>query len=138
MFIRKKLNKSGTVSIQIIDKSSGYKVMKTIGSAKDPNQIKQLEIQASSFIRGNQQSLFTFKTQTDLRIEDFLRSLSNAQIHTIGPELIFGTVFDRIGFNVIPEEFDFFIRKPGLKCVINYILGKGREGCRTKGNTGLS
>lgn len=104
MFIRKKPNKSGTISIQIIDKSFGYKVVKTIGSTKDPNQIKQLEIEARRFIRGNQQSLFTFKTQTNVKIEDFLQSLSNSQIHTIGPELIFGTLFDRIGFNIIPEE----------------------------------
>ena len=53
----------------------------------------------------------------------------------VGIETVLGAKCKR---NVIPEEFDFFIRKPGLKCVINYILGKGREGCRTKGNTGLS
>jgi transposase len=30
--------------------------------------------------------------------------LSNSQIHTIGPELIFGTLFDRLGFGVIKEK----------------------------------
>lgn len=104
MFIRKKSNKSGSTSIQIIDKSSGYKVVKTIGSAKDPKQIKQLEIEAMNFIAGNQQKLFSFKNREELAIEDFLQGLSNSQIHTIGPELIFGTLFDRIGFNVIQEE----------------------------------
>ncbi len=34
MFVRKKQNKSGVVSIQVIDKSSGkYKVVKTVGSS---------------------------------------------------------------------------------------------------------
>ncbi len=37
MYIRKKKNKSGVVSIQIIDKSTGaYRVLQTIGSATEP------------------------------------------------------------------------------------------------------
>ena len=104
MFIRKKKNKSGSVSIQIIDKSAGYKVVKTIGSSKNSKQLKLLEIEARNFITGNQQKLFSFKTGEEQAIEDFLQTLSNSQIHTIGPELIFGTLFDRIGFDKIEEE----------------------------------
>lgn len=37
-------------------------------------------------------------------IENFLKGLTNAQIHTIGPELIFGALFDKIGFGAIKEE----------------------------------
>ena len=33
-----------------------------------------------------------------------MQTLSNSQIRTIGPELIFGALFDRIGFNIVPEE----------------------------------
>jgi len=91
------------VSIQIIDKSSGkYKVVKTIGSSKNLEQIKQLEIEARNFIIGNQLKLF--KAPEEIAVENFLQGLSNSQIHTIGPELIFGTLFDRIGFNAIDEE----------------------------------
>lgn len=91
------------ISIQIIDKSSGkYKVAKTIGSSKDPEKIRQLEIEARNFLIGNQLKLF--KTLEEAAVENFLQDLSNSQIHTIGPELIFGTLFDRIGFNAIPEE----------------------------------
>jgi len=79
-------------------------VVKTIGSTKDPKRIKQLEMEARNFLTGNQQKLFSFKTKEDLAIEDFLQGLSNSQIHTIGPELIFGTLFDRIGFNLISEK----------------------------------
>ena len=40
MFVREKKNKSGTVSVQIIDKSSGsYRVAKTVGSSSDPEEI---------------------------------------------------------------------------------------------------
>ena len=68
MFIRKKLNKSGTTSIQVINKSSGYKVVKSFGSAKDPKQIKQLEMEARNFILGNQQKLFSFKTKEESKL----------------------------------------------------------------------
>jgi len=40
MFVRKKENKSGTVSIQIIDKSRGkYRVAHTVDSSSDPDEI---------------------------------------------------------------------------------------------------
>ncbi|MEK7718454.1 MAG: hypothetical protein AAB347_02405 [Bacteroidota bacterium] len=43
MFIRQKNNKSGTVSIQIIDKSRGrYKTVKTIGTSMDPLALDRL------------------------------------------------------------------------------------------------
>ncbi len=48
MFIRAKKNQSGTVSVQVIDKSSGsYKVVKTIGSSLDQDEITRLKRQAS-------------------------------------------------------------------------------------------
>jgi hypothetical protein len=43
MFVRKKRNRSGSTSIQIIDKSYGkYRVIKTIGSACEPDEIDYL------------------------------------------------------------------------------------------------
>ena len=44
MFIRKKKNKSGLISVQVIDKSSGkYKMLKTVGSSADPDKIEMLQ-----------------------------------------------------------------------------------------------
>ena len=34
-------------------------------------------------------------------IDDFVRALNNTQVQAIGPELVFGTLFDRIGYNAI-------------------------------------
>lgn len=107
MFVRKKKNKSGTVSVQIIDKSEGYKVVKTVGASSDKKEIWRLVRKAEQIIRtsgGEQKELFSFKNADELAIENFLKDLRNSQIHTIGPELIFGTLFDRIGFNAIKEE----------------------------------
>jgi len=43
MFVRKKKNKSGVISIQVIDKSSGkYKLIKTIGSSATSPEVEQL------------------------------------------------------------------------------------------------
>ena len=47
MFVRKKKNRSGTVSIIVADKSSGkFKELKTIGVSSDPEEIAQLESKA--------------------------------------------------------------------------------------------
>src|SRR3989339_552931 len=107
MFVRKKKNKSGSTSIQIIDKSIGYKVVQTIGVSKNLEEIKLLIKKAENFIEtsgGNQIELFNSETPEELIIENFLAELSNAQIHTIGPELIFGKLFDRLGFGIIKEK----------------------------------
>lgn len=43
MFLRKKKNKSGSISIQIISKQRGkYKVVKTIGNNDNEQQIQKL------------------------------------------------------------------------------------------------
>ena len=52
MFVRQKKNKSGLISIQVIDKSSGkYKVAKTIGSSNDKSIINQLLDEATLWIK---------------------------------------------------------------------------------------
>ncbi len=107
MFVRKKRNKSGSVSIQIINKADGYKVAKTVGCAKTPERIQQLVNKARHIIRtcdGKQGEFFLFENKEKSIIENFLKDLSNAQIHTVGPEIIFGTLFDRIGFNIVKED----------------------------------
>jgi hypothetical protein len=43
MFLRKKKNKSGSTSVQIISKERGkYKVVKTIGSSNNEQEIQKL------------------------------------------------------------------------------------------------
>jgi transposase len=107
MFVRKKPNKSGSVSVQIIDKSDGYRVVETVGSSRDQGDIDLLVRKAQRIIRtsgGRQDELFSFKTQEETVVRRFLGELANAQIRVVGPELIFGTLFDRLGFGSIPES----------------------------------
>lgn len=108
MFVRKKRNKSGSVSVQLIDKKAGgYRVARTLGSSRDIEEIERLVLQGKQIVHSNppeQSWLFPVKSASDLAIESFVASLTTAQIRTIGPELIFGALFDRIGFNAIEEE----------------------------------
>jgi hypothetical protein len=39
MFVRQKTNKSGSISVRIIDKSNGYRAVKTIGTVRDPVEV---------------------------------------------------------------------------------------------------
>ena len=102
MFVRKKKNKSGSISIQIIQKQKGkYKVVKTIGSAIDEDEIEFLYQQANKSIPElfNQLNLFDSRaTSVDVR------ELNNDQIRVIGPELILGKIFNHIGFDRIKED----------------------------------
>ena len=99
MFIRKKRNQSGSSSVQIVDKSGGkYRVIHTVGASKNPVEIERLLKQAhaklDSILHGKQLRLFPSLSSSDEIIKDFLGALGNGSIRTVGPELIFGTLFD--------------------------------------------
>src|SRR3989344_6444142 len=106
MFIRKLKNRSGSISVQAIEKKNGnYIVVKSFGSSKDQNEIELLLFEARAFVQNpaNSSPLFPNLSREDLIIKKFFNTLTNASVRTIGPELIFGTLFDRIGFNIIQE-----------------------------------
>ncbi len=107
MFIRENKNRSGSIIIQIISKEEGrYKVIETIGSGRTPEELAKLRIEAQIRMNQkkfhNQPSLLIY--EDELLIKDFIEKLSNRQINTVGPELIFGKLFDKIGFNAIKDE----------------------------------
>jgi len=105
MFYRRKKNKSGSVSIQIISKHQGiYKVKKTIGCAFDEQEIVVLEHQARHEILRLQKQPSLFVNQDDALLEGFLKLLSNADILVAGPEMVFGRIYDSIGYNAIKED----------------------------------
>ena len=103
MFVRKKKNKSGSISIQIITKIKGKsKLIKTIGSSKDPNEIKKLEKQAKEFITTyQQQQIINFSSEQQI-IKTGLQHISS---HTeVGTELLLGSIFEQIGFNKVDND----------------------------------
>lgn len=106
MFVRRKVNKCGSVSVQVIDKSAGhYRVVQSIGVGQTEIEIVRLEESARQFIKekaGLTRGLFD--DEDELKLETFVSSLSNAQLQVIGPELIFGTLYNRIGYEQIASD----------------------------------
>jgi len=106
MFVRRKRNKTGSVSIQVIDKSHGrYCVQKSFGTGRTESELTLLEEKAHQFIREKQGLVNSlFPEPLDIHITDFVSSLSNSQLQVIGPELVFGTLYDKIGYKFIGNE----------------------------------
>jgi transposase len=106
MFVRRKSNKTGSVSVQIIDKSKGhYRVIKSFGTGNTEVEIVRLENHARQYVReltGMNRSLF--EDEDEIKLENFVSKITNSQIRVIGPELIFGTLYDRIGYGRIESE----------------------------------
>ncbi len=129
MFVRKKKNKSGSTSIQIIQKiNRSNRVIKTIGSSIDPNEIEQLYLQALYEVpRLYGPTLF------DSFQEPLVSELTNDSVRIIGPELIFGKIYDKIGFNIFKEPLLRHmvisrITHPGSKLQLsNYLSATGTQ-----------
>ncbi len=105
MFVRKKRNKSGSFSIQIIDKSSGsYRVVKTVGFSKDPIKLEYLWRKAHYLIPELiGQSTLNLFCEEDNTIHNFFHE-SHLKVRVTGPEQILGKIFDKVGFDQIDDK----------------------------------
>lgn len=105
MFLRKKKNKSGSISVQIISKSGGkYKVIKTIGCAVTEQEVQKLYFLGKQEIDRLTMQPKLFVSEQDSLIDKIFSSLNNSSIRVIGPEIVFGKLFDKIGFNQVRED----------------------------------
>ena len=106
MFVRRIPNKTGTVSVQVISKHTGkYKMMRSFGTGRNEQELVRLEEHARQFI--SEQQGFAgelFPDEDDVRLEDFLSTIHNTQIQVVGPELVFGRLYDRIGYCQIKND----------------------------------
>jgi hypothetical protein len=98
MFVRKKKNPSGVISVQVIDKSSGkYIVKKTIGSSTDAFQVEQLVAQAHQWMKDQTGQEALDFTNYESLTRSVLDQISEVTIS--GVDLLLGRIFDQIGFN---------------------------------------
>jgi len=108
MFVRKKKNPSGIISVQIIDKSKGhYQVVKTIGSSSDISTIESFYRQGKKWISNylGEQDIFESynKAIEEKQVTEYL--LSNVEnILLNGTQLILNNVFKLTGFDLIEDE----------------------------------
>lgn len=90
--------------MQVIQKSRGrYKVVKTVGCATTQHKIETLVNLAKQEIEKLAQQPQLFESQPDATVEKVFAALQNASIRTLGPEIIFGKIYDSIGFGAINE-----------------------------------
>ena len=90
MFVRRKPNKSGTFSVQVVSKIKGvYKLEKSFGASSNEDDLKKLEQQANDWISqyAGQQS-FNFSASEDIdkhhaNVESVLNNIDKVQNHTI-------------------------------------------------------
>lgn len=108
MFVRKKKNQSGSVSIQILSKiGRKNKLIKTVGCARTRREEELLIQLAHNEMERLQGTQSLFIDHDDLVIENFVRSIANNHLQIVGSELILGKIYRKIGF---PESGcpDFF------------------------------
>ena len=99
MFIRKKQNKSGSISVQIIQKvNKSNKIIKTIGSSSDQSEIERL-YQRALYEMPRLYGATLFDTPSHGSISE----LSNDSIRVCGPDIIFGQIYDYIGYGSLGE-----------------------------------
>lgn len=105
MFVRRKKNKSGSSSVQIIQKIGRInKVVKTIGSSKDPKELDLLERQGALEIENLQKQTALFKSHRDHDLISAISDTPNDAVQLIGPEKVLGAIYDQIGYSQIPED----------------------------------
>ena len=101
MFVEKKPNKSGSTSVRIMRKVHGKrKCVKVMGCSSDAEEIGLLIKRGNRWIEEHQRSvpLFEFDDEA-VAYDKVLASLRQSQLRLIGPELVYGTLFDRIGYD---------------------------------------
>lgn len=120
MYLRKKRNKSGSISVVVVDKSSGkYKEVKTIGIAKNDSDVTSLMEQGRRWISDYDERLYprldfdgrvvSSRELERQEIERVVSSIENVLLN--GCELILDRIFDLVGFNSVDDkEFRQLVR----------------------------
>jgi transposase len=102
MFIRKKNNPNGSITIQIIDKSSGaFRVVQNFGVAKSLIE-QEKKIQQANLWMKQKTGVKEFDFfEEDKLVEQFANSIQSLKRE--GIDLLLGKIFDTIGFNQITD-----------------------------------
>lgn len=107
MFVNRSKNKSGTVSVHVLQKRGRNNVLiKSFGSSKDEKEIERMVAQAKEFIQHQTGTYYhLFNQPAEQGIDDFVDNLSNSQVSIDGSEAIFSRLFDYVGYGEIGGLF---------------------------------
>ena len=107
MFVRKKRNRSGTISVVVVDKrNSKFVELKNFGTVKAVEDADKLVLQAKHWIAtyGGQQ-LLDFDDKRGREREETERVIGNIDALLInGTQLLLGRLYDEIGFNAVRDD----------------------------------
>lgn len=107
MFVNKSKNKSGTVSVRVLEKRGRNNVLvKSFGSSRVESEIEKMVEKAKIYIQhqtGTYYHLFNLPPQVG--VDEFVDNISNNQISVVGPEVVFGKLFDYVGYGEIGGLF---------------------------------
>jgi transposase len=107
MFVRKKKNSSGSISVQILRKKKGRNLLvETMGCSNDEHEIEKLEYKAKNRIEElqPQKRLDLLTSKEEEVVFDYLQKSQAPRVRMVGPERTLGKIFDKIGFGGIDEE----------------------------------
>lgn len=109
MFVHRKRNKSGSFSVIVKQKgrhSRANKVVKIIGTSSYEGELQELERRGWEYIDSLRGPLLPmdFHDPFEDGLEKFLSGISNTHIQVIGPELIYGSLYDRIGYGELHND----------------------------------
>ena len=107
MFVRKKTNRSGTISVVVVSKAHGkFTEVKKFGVAKSEEEADELFRKAQLWLRTHDgQQELDFDCRKGKEVEETERFLGNIDSVLInGTQLLLNQVYDSIGFNQIPDE----------------------------------
>ena len=109
MFVQRKANKSGSYSVIIKEKGRHgrcNKVVKTLGVSSDERELQELERKGWEYIGSLRGPLLPMDPNDPFEagLEKFLSGISNAHVRVIGPGLIYGSLYDRIGYGALHND----------------------------------
>ena len=113
MFVRKKANRSGSISVVVVDKSGGkFKEVHKVGVASDASDVEALIVLGNKWIREYEERIhptIDFDGEKEKRrleqstlIDEYFGRIENVQLN--GCELILDRVFDLVGFGRIEDK----------------------------------
>ena len=107
MFVRRKHNKSGSTSIQVVAKIDGkYRVQKSFGSSRDEAVLTSLEQQAKQWADEREFGEELFESEGAEAYDAIMAGIGQDQLRLVGPDFIYGRLFDKIGFNAVRTSND--------------------------------
>lgn len=108
MFVQRNRNRSGTTTVRVMMRTKdGNHVVKKFGISSEEAELRRLEEEARIWIdeqEGGQ--LFEYELAPIGNASDFNRMLTSSVkgLTLVGPELIYGRLFDKIGYNKVQTK----------------------------------